>query len=146
MSLSEDLYKEIIIEHSQSPSHREIPENATVKEEGVNRSCGDEVEVHIEVKDGVIKAIGIGGHGCSISTASGSLMADFVDGMTVEQAEDLIEKFKDMIVDKKDISFPEGLEDLEALKGVTQYPIRVKCATLAWNTLEQALQTARKSG
>ena len=72
------------------------------------------------------------------------MMADSVDGMTVEQAEDLIERFKSMIVEKHDVEFPEGLEDLEALRGVQQYPIRVKCATLAWNALEQALKTAGK--
>ena len=144
MSLSEDLYKELIIEHSQEPSHRAIPADHNVHESGVNRSCGDEVEVYLKVEDGVIKAIGMGGHGCSISTASGSMMADSVDGITVEQAEDLIERFKSMIVEKHDVEFPEGLEDLEALRGVQQYPIRVKCATLAWNALEQALKTAGK--
>ncbi|MCB1305401.1 MAG: SUF system NifU family Fe-S cluster assembly protein [Leptospiraceae bacterium] len=142
MSLSEDLYKELIIEHTQEPSHRDIPADHNLHEEGVNRSCGDEVEVFLKVEDGVIKAIGIGGHGCSISTASGSMMADAVDGITVEQAEDLIEKFKAMIVEKQEAAFPEGLEDLEAFKGVQQYPIRVKCATLAWNTLEHALKKA----
>ncbi|MEQ8351273.1 MAG: SUF system NifU family Fe-S cluster assembly protein [Leptospiraceae bacterium] len=144
MSLSEDLYKELIIEHSQEPSHRDIPADHNLHESGVNRSCGDEVEVYLKVEDGVIKSIGMGGHGCSISTASGSMMADAVDGMTVEQAEDLIEKFKSMIVEKHQIDFPDGLEDLEALRGVQQYPIRVKCATLAWNALEQALQNAGK--
>lgn len=142
MSLSEDLYKEIIIEHSQDPSHRSVPVDHNLHETGVNRSCGDEVELYLTVRDGVIKAIGVGGHGCSISTASGSMMADAVDGMTVEQAEDLIEKFKSMIVEKHQVEFPEGLEDLEALQGVQQYPLRVKCATLAWNALEQALKNS----
>ncbi|MBI3395310.1 MAG: SUF system NifU family Fe-S cluster assembly protein [Spirochaetia bacterium] len=144
MSLTEDLYKDIIIEHSQSPSHRHPVDQANVKESGVNRSCGDEIEVELRVENGVIKGIGIQGRGCSISTASSSLMADAVDGMTVEQAEDLIESFKNMIVDNAAVEFPDSAEDLQALAGVNRYPVRVKCATLAWNTLEQALKAAAK--
>lgn len=144
MSLSDDLYKDIIIEHSQSPSHRGPLSGANILEAGVNRSCGDEVELQLFVKDGVIKGIGVTGHGCSISTASSSLMADAVEGMTLEQAEDLIDQFKEMIVEKKDVEFPDDLEDLRALAGVQKYPVRVKCATLSWNTLEQALKSAVK--
>lgn len=144
MSLSEDLYKELIIEHSQSPGHRGHLENPQVVEEGVNRSCGDEVSVELILTNGVVTDIRVNGRGCSISTASASMMADSVEGMTVEQAEDLIDNFKGMIVDNRPVEFPEELEDLEALKGVQKYPVRVKCATLSWNTLEQALQKAVK--
>jgi nitrogen fixation NifU-like protein len=145
MSLSEDLYKEIIIEHSQNPSHRGHLEHPDIVEGGVNRSCGDEVEVELIVRDGVIKDIRVNGRGCSISTASASMMADSVEGMTLEHAENLIDNFKAMILENQDISFPEDLEDLEALKGVQRYPVRVKCATLSWNTLEQALQKVAKT-
>ncbi len=144
MSLSEDLYKELIIEHSQNPGHRGHLENPQVVEEGVNRSCGDEISVELILTDGVVTAIRVNGRGCSISTASASMMAESVEGMTVEQAEDLIDDFKGMIVDNRDVEFPEDLEDLAALKGVQKYPVRVKCATLSWNTLEQALQKAVK--
>lgn len=145
MSLSEDLYKELIIEHSQSPSHRGHLENPTVVEEGVNRSCGDEVSVELILTDGVVSKIRVNGRGCSISTASASMMADSVEGMTVEQVANLIDNFKGMILENREVEFPEELEDLEALKGVQKYPVRVKCATLSWNTLEQALQNAAKS-
>ena len=144
MSLTDDLYKEIIIEHSQNPSHRHDVENANVAESGVNRSCGDEVELELLVQDGVIKDIGVKGRGCSISTASASMMADAVDGMNIEQAEHLIDRFKGMLLDGNEVDFPEDLEELGALQGVKKYPVRVKCATLSWNTLEQALKTALK--
>lgn len=144
MSLSEDLYKELIIEHSQSPSHRGHLDHPTIVEEGINRSCGDEVEVELLIKDGVVSEIRVNGRGCSISTASASMMADAVEGMTIEQVESLIDNFKGMILENREVEFPEEHEDLEALKGVQKYPVRVKCATLSWNTLEQALQNAPK--
>ncbi len=144
MSLTEDLYKELIIEHSQNPSHRGHLDHPSVVEEGVNRSCGDEVEIEVEVQDGVLKGIRVNGRGCSISVASGSMMADAVEGMTTEQAEKLIDSFKSMITENREPNFPEEHEDLEAFKGVQRYPVRVKCATLSWNTLEQAIQKALK--
>lgn len=140
MSITEDLYKEIILEHSQNPSHNSPLSNPMVKESGVNRSCGDEVELELSIEEGRIKDIAVLGHGCSISLASGSLMADAVENMTLEDALGLIQKFKSMFT-TSDIEFPAELEDLEALSGVKKYPIRVKCATLSWNTLEQAIQT-----
>lgn len=144
MSLSDDLYKDIIIEHSQSPSHRGKLELANIIESGVNRSCGDEIELQLFVSDGIIRKVGVIDKGCSISTASSSMMADAIEGMTIEQAEDLIDSFKDMIVENKDVELDEDFEELKALKGVQKYPVRVKCATLAWNTLEQALKNAMK--
>ena len=140
MSLTEDLYKEIILEHAQNPSHSHSVPNANIHETGVNRSCGDELQLEILVEDGVIKDIGIKGKGCSISTASASMMADAVEGMAVEQVETLIERFKAMLLTEEDIQFTGEQEELEALKGIKRYPIRVKCATLSWNTLEQALK------
>ena len=144
MSLSEDLYKELIIEHSQNPSHTHDVPAANVRESGVNRSCGDEVELELLVEDGVIKDIGVKGQGCSISTASASMMADAVDGKTLEQVEGLIENFKAMLVDGAEPNFPDELDELEALQGVKRFPVRVKCATLSWNTLEQAVKEALK--
>ncbi len=142
MSLSEDLYKEIIIEHSQNPSHNEHLTDANVKESGVNRSCGDELDLELRVENGVVVKVGVLARGCSISTASASMMADAIEGRTIEQVEELIDRFKGMLLANADPEFPEELEDLEALKGVKRYPIRVKCATLSWNTLEQALKGA----
>lgn len=141
MSLNEDLYKEIIIEHSQNPSNREPVPGANIIENGVNRSCGDEVELQIQLEDGAIQKIGVLGRGCSISIASASMMGEMVEGLSVVEARELIAKFKGMLLEKKEIEFPPEQEDLVALSGVQKYPIRVKCATLPWNTLEQAIQS-----
>ncbi|MCB1309896.1 MAG: SUF system NifU family Fe-S cluster assembly protein [Leptospiraceae bacterium] len=141
MSLSEELYKEIILEHSRKPSHRGKLEHPTVVEEGVNRSCGDEVELEVLLEDGILRDIRVNGRGCSISMASGSLMADAVEGKHLDEVTQLIKDFKKLVTGEE-VEFPEELEDLEALKGVQKYPIRVKCATLSWNTLEQAIQRA----
>lgn len=142
MSLSEDLYKEIILEHCRSPSHRGHLENPTVVEQGVNRSCGDEVEIELLINSDKLEDIRVNGRGCSISTASGSLMADAVDGLPRDVLLKLIQDFKKIIVDKDDLSLDEKFEDLESLKSVTKFPVRVKCATLCWNTLEQALKNS----
>lgn len=140
MSLTEDLYKEVILQHSQHPGHRGPLAVANLRESGVNRSCGDELELELFVEDGRIVKVGILGKGCSIHTASGSLMADAVEGRTMAEALTIINDFKGMILENRDVTFSEDLEELEALKGVQRYPIRVKCATLSWNTLEQALK------
>lgn len=142
MSLTDDLYKEIIIEHTQNPLHRGPIAVKNLSESGVNRSCGDVVELELLVQDGVIKDIGLTGQSCSICTASSSLMAEAVAGETLERAEAIIDKFKEMLLEDHEVEFPAELEDLAALQGVRKYPVRVKCATLAWNTLEQALQSA----
>lgn len=140
MSLTEDLYKEVILQHSQNPGHRGPIADANIREGGVNRSCGDELELELFVRDGKIEKVGILGKGCSIHTASGSLMADAVEGRTTAEAANIIARFKGMILDNKETHFEGDLEELEALKGVQRYPVRVKCATLSWNTLEQALK------
>jgi nitrogen fixation NifU-like protein len=138
--LSEDLYKDLIIQHSQNPSHRGHLENPDAVEEGVNRSCGDEVQVELNFGNDSIQDIRVNIRGCSICTASGSVMADSVEGMSLAAARELVDQFKAMIVENRPVTFPEDLEDLAAFKGVQRYPVRVKCATLAWNTLEQALK------
>jgi nitrogen fixation NifU-like protein len=140
MPLSEDLYKDIIIEYSQNPEHFGEPPGCTIHEEGVNRSCGDEVTLHLLIEDGIIKKAGFTGQGCSISMASSEMLASSIEGKTIKEVRDLIDRFKGMILEGKDPQFSGDLEDLEALKGVVRYPIRVKCATLSWNTLEQAIE------
>ncbi len=162
MSISQELYKELILEHSQNPSH--CPNkcghlsNPTVVQEGVNRSCGDEVELEILIEGDKISSIRVESRGCSISLASGSMMADAVEGMSIREARHLIERFKAMIITgealnllefeklgeiREKLGELEVLEDLEAFRGVHKYPIRVKCATLVWSTLEQALNQSK---
>ncbi|RMH79838.1 MAG: SUF system NifU family Fe-S cluster assembly protein [Actinomyces sp.] len=160
----EDLYREIILDHYRSPRNRgELPVPPAVRAEGFNPLCGDEIVVYLDVDDdGVVRDVAIGGQGCSISQASASMMSAAVKGRTVAEVRDLIRSFKAMMSihesaigdDAADGSEPDdatepvvesggsGLGDLEALRGVVKFPVRIKCATLSWNTLAQALDEA----
>ncbi len=140
MSLAEDLYKEIILEYSQNLRHFGELDTANIHEEGVNRSCGDEVCLHMELSDNELKKIRFTGHGCSICMASTEMMCNYVENKSIGEIKKLIHNFKEMILSKDEINLPEEYEELESLKGVRKFPIRVKCATLSWNTLEQALR------
>ncbi len=148
----EDLYREIILDHYRSPRNRgELPPPAH-RVEGFNPLCGDEVVLTIEVDDeGMVKDLKIGGQGCSISQSSASMMTAAIKGKSAAEAREFIEAFKTMMsIHSKELGDDEhgeldqidpdlDLGDLEALKGVVQYPVRIKCATLGWNTLTQAL-------
>ena len=140
MSNTEELYKEIILEHARNPSHQGHIENPSVVQEGINRSCGDEVSLELKINNDIIQEIKVNAKGCSISVASGSLMADLVEGMEKNKAIELIEKFKSMLTKDEEINFLEKEEDCLAFKGVKKFPIRVKCATLVWSTLEIAIK------
>ncbi len=154
----EDLYREIILDHYRSPRNRgELAVPPAHKVEGFNPLCGDEVTVYLIVDPGTdtVSDIKISGQGCSISQASTSMMSAAVKGKTVDQARALIRAFKALMSihesklegesDGSDLAADlEGvrLGDLEALQGVVKFPVRIKCATLAWNTLQQALDEA----
>ncbi len=149
----EDLYREIILDHYRSPRNRgELVVPPATRAEGFNPLCGDEIVIYIDVDDeGTINDIAIGGQGCSISQSSASMMSTAIKGHTVEEARRLISAFKSMMSihenDLDDIHDHEDhtevetarLGDLEALRGVVKFPVRIKCATLSWNTLIQAL-------
>ena len=158
MSGLEDLYREIILDHYRSPRNRgELPVPPARKLEGFNPLCGDEIVLYVDVDDGTpegaaISDIRIGGQGCSISQASSSMMGAAVRGKTVAEARKLIRAFKALMSihesrlegdgDGEDLAAElEGVKlgDLEALQGVVKFPVRIKCATLAWNTLAQGL-------
>ncbi|NNE96230.1 MAG: SUF system NifU family Fe-S cluster assembly protein [Acidimicrobiales bacterium] len=148
MSDLEDLYREIILDHYRSPRNSGTLEPPARKAEGFNPLCGDEIIVYLLVgDDGVIDDIKIGGQGCSISQSSASMMSSAVKGKTVEQARALMGSFKAMMsieTDGNALAEPtpgeiRSLGDLAALRGVVKFPTRIKCATLSWNTLEQAL-------
>jgi len=144
--LSDDLYREIILDHYTCQRHKGHLEHPTNSMEGVNPSCGDTVEIDIVVEDGHIRAVGFLGDGCSISMASASMMAEALQGKTLEEARRLAEAFKARQLTKGAIPDPpEGLEigELEALDGVRAYPVRIKCALLAWNTLLEAVKDER---
>lgn len=140
----DELYREVILDHYRNPRHRGSIPSPTVSHEGYNPLCGDEVTVDLTVRDGVLEEVAFRGSGCSISQSSASMMTEAVAGHTVEEAETLFSDFTAMMQGSDDID-PEALGDLEALVGVRKFPVRVKCATLAWHTLHEALEEAKRS-
>ena len=141
----DELYREVILDHYRNPRHRGSLTEAHVHAEGQNPSCGDEFSLDLIIEDDAITDVATQGQGCSISQASGSMMADIIKGKTLEEVQDLTTKFKLMM------SIAEGenpvdparpgavLGDLEALQGVRKFPVRIKCADLPWATLTDAL-------
>ncbi len=132
-------YNEILTEHNIHPEFKHDLPDANIELEGVNPSCGDDITLQLRVKDGVIEDAGFIGTGCAISQASASLMIDLVKGRTVEDARRLIGLYFDMIKGKITPEQLDDLEDAAALQGIAHVPARVKCAVLAWHTLEEAL-------
>ena len=135
MSL-DDLYRDVILDHYSHPRNKGILEPADVTGEGANPLCGDEIRVSLFVRDGVVCDARFDGKGCSISQASASMMTERIKGRRVEDAGRLIAAVKAMM---RGEPLGDDLGDLEALRGVRRFPVRVKCATLGWVTLEQAL-------
>ncbi len=133
----DELYREIILDHYKKPRNRAVPPAANVKVEGTNPLCGDEVTLEMQVDGGFVRDIGLQGKGCSISLSSGSMMTEAIKGKSVAEAAALLESFKEMMRGHE----PESdLGDLATLAGVRKFPVRVKCALLAWTTLEQGLK------
>ena len=134
-----ELYQEIIIDHNRNPrNHREIT-NATSQARGFNPLCGDKLTVYLQVVNNIIQDISFIGCGCAISQASASLMTDAMMGKTVAQAHQLFERFHTMLTSDEEIPAFD-LDKLTVLAGVRAFPARVKCATLAWHTLDAALK------
>jgi nitrogen fixation protein NifU and related proteins len=148
----EDLYREIILDHYRTPRNRgELPTPPAVVAQGHNPLCGDEITVYLQVDDDVVSDIKVDGQGCSISQSSASMMSQAIKGHTVDEVRSLVRRFKGMM-SIEDAGDGDGdgdgqsprdgelaLGDLEALQGVVKFPVRIKCATLAWNTLLEAL-------
>ena len=140
----EDIYTELIAEHSQSKENRRTLPNVTIRERGHNPSCGDEITLQVEVADGIIKDATFSGVGCAISQASTDMMIELLRGKKVDDAKKLAELFIKMI--KGEVTDDAELEELDeaaALKNIANMPARVKCATLAWHTLETALNRSK---
>ncbi len=149
----EDLYREIILDHYRNPRNKgELVTPPAHRTEGMNPLCGDEISVYLVVDgsgpDAIVTNISIGGQGCSISQSSASMMTTAVKGRSVSEARKTIKAFKSMMSIHDDGSEPHDHEveaqpiklgDLEALRGVVKFPVRIKCATLAWNTMAQGL-------
>ena len=154
----EDLYREIILDHYRSPRNRgELPSPPARRAEGFNPLCGDEVVVYVELDGDTLKDIRISGQGCSISQSSASLMSGAVKGKTLSEVHDLIHTFKAIMSihearlgdgegDEPVALDPDSLGELAALQGVVKFPVRIKCATLSWNTLAQTLDQDQDQG
>lgn len=135
-----DLYKDVIFDHNKSPRNFRTIDSADRHADGYNPLCGDKVTIFANVKDGVIEDISFQGKGCAISTASASLLTTILKGKTEEEAEELFKKFVYMLTDEDaDEEVEEELGKLAVLSGVKAFPMRVKCATLAWHTCHNAL-------
>ena len=137
--MDDDLYRAIILEHSSNPPHRGRLEAATHHDEGINPSCGDEVELFFRVRDEVIEEATFEGVGCSICLASASMLTSALRGKSVAEAKEFYQAFKSWITVREPEPSPVDLDELEALGGVRNYPVRLKCALLAWETFSTAM-------
>jgi nitrogen fixation NifU-like protein len=138
MSLRE-LYQEVIVDHSKNPRHFGELADANHQKEGFNPLCGDRLTVYVKEKNGIVEAINFKGSGCAISIASASLMAEALQGKTVAEIEAIFQDFHQVVTQGHDEELEEKIGKLSVLAGVAQYPVRVKCATLAWHTVKAAL-------
>lgn len=136
-----ELYKETILDHYQNPRNSEPVLEPTVSTEGFNPVCGDQIKLQMQVEGGVIRAIGLQGRGCAISQSAASMMTEAIKGLSLEEAERLARQFRDFMTED---AASDGLGDLEVLEGVRRFPVRIKCATLAWNTLQEAMKEYRE--
>ena len=138
----DELYQEVILDHNRKPRHFEKLEDATSYSHGVNPLCGDDFEVYLKVQDGILRGIGFQGQGCAISKSSASLMTTAVEGKTVEEARKLQQAFVALLtLGSVGETERAAVGRLKFFEGVRQFPIRVKCATLAWRALEEALKS-----
>ncbi len=137
------LYEQMILDHNRKPRNfQRKPEGANRHAYGYNPLCGDEFTVNLTVEDGVIKDVGFEGAGCAISTASCSLMTESIKGKTLKEAEALFRGVHNLLTQEGEVG---ELGKLKVLSGVRDYPSRVKCATLAWHTLQAALENKQET-
>ncbi len=141
MSDLRELYQEVILDHSKHPKNFHKMDDATHTAEGYNPLCGDHFFLYLKIEDGIIKDISFEGSGCAISKASASIMTTIVKGKTLEEAEKIFNNFHSFVTGKVNQNFdPNSLGKLAVFSGVSEFPVRVKCATLAWHTLINALE------
>ena len=140
MSDLEELYQEIVMEHNRQPRNFREPAGANRRANGFNPFCGDMVTLFLKVDDDTIADVGFLGSGCAISKASASMLTESVKGRSTPEAVGIFEAFHRMLTDGSDDVDSEVLGDLEVLSGVSEFPTRIKCATLAWHALRSALE------
>jgi nitrogen fixation protein NifU and related proteins len=134
-----ELYQEVILDHNKRPRNFRVLENASHHAEGYNPLCGDRLSLYLRIDGEVVTDVGFQGSGCAISKASASLMTDVVKGMPVAGVQALFARFHRMVTTAPDVPV-EDLGKLSVLSGVREFPVRVKCASLAWHTLKAALE------
>jgi nitrogen fixation NifU-like protein len=137
----DELYKEVILDHYKNPRNKRALPGAELSCKKNNPLCGDEITVHAHLSDGRVAEITFEGSGCSISQASASMLTEAIEGASVQDAETLAGKFRGMMEGKVEPD-EDTFGDLMALKGVVKYPVRIKCAVLAWDVLQEALAGA----
>ncbi len=137
-----NLYEEVILDHNRNPrNYPKRPASTNRSAHGFNPLCGDDFHLHLQVKDGIIEDVGFEGAGCAISTASASLMTEAIKGKDEAHAKQLFEQVQHLLTQSPETATPgPGLGKLSVLGGVIDYPMRVKCASLAWHTLQAALE------
>ncbi|HUE76256.1 MAG TPA: SUF system NifU family Fe-S cluster assembly protein [Chloroflexota bacterium] len=138
MSITDELYREVILDHYKSPRNRGQLEQPDAAAQGNNPLCGDEIEVSLSLSGDTVTDITFQGTGCSISQASASMLTEAIKGHSLQDVHAVVAAFKNMMMGDGTVD-EDLLGDLEALQGVKKFPVRVKCATLAWNTLQEAL-------
>ena len=135
----DELYREVILDHFKNPTHSgELP-GAQIKVDGANPLCGDEMTFHLAMKNGHIEQVRFRGKGCAISQAAASMLAQQIEGKTTNEVTRIIETMK-ALMQGQDPDPSVDLGDLEALAGVRKFPVRIKCAALSWNIIEQGLE------
>ncbi len=142
-----ELYQEVILDHSKRPRNLRRMPDANRRADGHNPLCGDRATVYLRIEDGVVRDVSFEGSGCSISTASASMMTDALKGRTVAEAEALFARFHDLVTadPSKGATAAAELGKLAVFAGVHEFPIRVKCASLAWHTMKAALEGGSKA-
>jgi len=141
----EDLYKEVILDHYKNPRNKRPLSGAVHSCTANNPLCGDEITVHARIEDGRVTEVAFEGSGCSISQAGASMMTEAIDGKSLPEAEALATDFRSMMEGSHDPTEDE-FGDLVALKGVVKYPVRIKCAVLAWDVLQDSLSGSGVAG
>ena len=138
-----DLYQEIILDHSKNPKNFGVLDRYTCTAEGNNPMCGDQLTVYVNVKDNIVSDVSYRARGCAISVASASIMSQMIKGKTLEEVNILFDKFHRLCMGE-DIEDDEDTETLQALSGVSKFPTRVKCATMSWHAVKEAIHDEKQ--
>lgn len=133
------LYRSVIMDHYKNPRNKGVIEEGTMTVDMNNPTCGDAIRLTLDVQDGIVQDAKFDGEGCSISLSSASMMTEAIKGNSIEHALDMSEEFSKMMLGE-DYEIPEEYGDIEALSGVSQFPARIKCATLTWKALEKGVK------